>query len=429
MIIVMLMLSAIRDALILQKEELNNKSSQLYIKRIIKISGIKSDMIKVITGPRRAGKSFFVMHELTNNGKFAYANFDDEVFANASDYNEIVTEMNSLYDKPGLFLLDEIQNLPNWELFINRLQRQGYNIVITGSNSNLLSGELSTHLTGRHIATGILPLSFREFITHDKRELTTAELKNKFSEYAKYGGYPEPLVKSLDYREYLSTLFDSILYRDIVKRYRIRKSDVIDELAIYLISSSAKEFSYNNLVKMTGVDSQHTAKKYIGYLSEAFIFFEVKRYSAKVKEQITTNKKIYCIDNGFVYAKGFKTSGERGRSYENLVAIELKRRASEDAFEFYYWKNVQQEEIDFVIVKHGKIAALMQVSADVSGDRTKEREVRALLKGSKELKCTNLIVLTEDYESEEEVSWFGITGRVQFVPLWKWLTGTDGEQA
>ena len=97
MIIVMLMLSAIRDALILQKEELNNKSSQLYIKRIIKISGIKSDMIKVITGPRRAGKSFFVMHELTNNGKFAYANFDDEVLASASDYNEIVTEMDRIH--------------------------------------------------------------------------------------------------------------------------------------------------------------------------------------------------------------------------------------------------------------------------------------------------------------------------------------------
>ena len=158
---------------------------------------------------------------------------------------------------------------------------------------------------------------------------------------------------------------------------------------------------------------------------EAFIFFEVKRYSAKVKEQITTNKKIYCIDNGFVYAKGFKTTEERGRLYENLAAIELKRRASEDSFEFYYWKNVQQEEIDFVIVKHGKIAALMQVSVDVSENMTKEREVRALLKGSKELKCTNLIVLTEDYESEEEVSWFGITEHVQFVPLWKWLTGTD----
>ena len=91
--------------------------------------------------------------------------------------------------------------------------------------------DTSTHLTGRHIATGILPLSLREFITYDKRELTTAELKNKFSEYAKYGCYPEPLVKSLDYREYLSTLFDSILYKDIVKRYRIRKFNVIDELA------------------------------------------------------------------------------------------------------------------------------------------------------------------------------------------------------
>ncbi len=414
-------MSIVRDALILQRTELENRLKQPYIKRTVKIKGIKSDMIKVIMGPRRAGKSFFAAHELTNNGSFAYANFDDEALASARDYNEIVVELDSLYSKPNYLLLDEIQNLANWELFVNRLQRQGYNLVITGSNSNLLSGELSTHLTGRHIATGILPLSFREFVSYDKLELTTAELKAKFATYARYGGYPEPLIKNLDYREYLSSLFDSIVYKDIVKRYKIRKSSAVEELAVYLISNSAREFSYSNLAKMTMTDSQHTIKKYIGYLKEAFIFFEVSRYSPKVKEQIMANKKIYCVDNGFIYAKAFKATEEIGRLYENIVAVELKRRAAENNYEFYYWKNLQQEEVDFVIVRKRKVTELIQVSANMSESSTKDREVRALLKSSRDLNCNNLIVLTEDYESEEYLDWFGIRRLVRFVPLLKWL--------
>lgn len=414
-------MSAVRDALILQRTELENRLKQPYIKRAVNINDAKSDMIKVIMGPRRAGKSFFAIHKLANDSSFAYANFDDEVLASVRDYNEIVVELNSLYGKTDYLLLDEIQNLADWELFVNRLQRQGYNLVITGSNSNLLSGELSTHLTGRHIATEVLPLSFREFVSYDKRELITAELKVKFATYARYGGYPEPLVKNLDYREYLSTLFDSIVYKDIVKRYRIRKSSAVEELAIYLISNSAREFSYNNLAKMTRIDSQHTIKKYIGYLTEAFLFFEVSRYSPKVKEQITANKKIYCIDNGFIYAKAFKATEEVGRLYENIVAVELRRRAAEDNYEFYYWKNPQQEEVDFIIVKGRKITELIQVSANMSEGSTRDREIRALLKGSRDLNCNNLTVVTDDYESEESLDWFGIRKRVRFVPILKWL--------
>ncbi len=415
-------MSAIRDALLLQKNELDKKFKQKYIERDAKISGISTDMIKVIIGPRRAGKSFFAVHELIGSVNFGSANFDDEVLSEAEDYNEIVDEINSLYDKPEILLFDEIQNLEKWELFVNRLQRQGYNLIITGSNSNLLSKELATHLTGRHLATSIFPLSFKEFIAYDGRELTSSEKRAKLSDYAVCGGYPEPLVKGLDYDEYLSTLFDSIIYKDIVKRYKIRKPKMIEELAKYLISNSAKEFSYSNLAKMTNSDSDITIKKYLSYLKEAFIFFEVDRYSAKVKEQITSNKKIYCIDNGFIGARAFKVGEDRGRLYENLVAIELMRRRTNGALEFYYWKNQQHEEVDFIIRERGRITQALQVCSDVSRINTKNRETRALLKCSKELKCNNLTVLTLDYEAEERIEWFSIKRSVKFVPMWKWLT-------
>ncbi len=414
-------MSAIREALILQKRELERRLGQKYIIRDAKIHGIASDIIKVIIGPRRAGKSFFAMNQIGNAGSFGYANFDDETLADAKDYNEIITELDSIYNKPKYVLFDEVQNLKKWELFVNRLQRQGYNLVITGSNSNLLSKELSTHLTGRHTITDIMPLSFKEFISSEGKELTTQEIMARFFEYSEHGGYPEPLVKGLDYREYLSTLFESIIYKDIVKRYRIRKPKTVEELASYLISNTAREFSYNNLAEMTSSESPHTAKAYVNYLKEAFIFFEVSMYSRKMKEQIKRNKKIYCIDNGFVLAKAFKTSQEKGRLYENLVAIELKRRAATSHFNFYYWKNQQQEEVDFVIAGDREISELIQVCSSLEEQKTRSREIRALLKASAESGCNNLTILTEDYESEEEADWFGIRRDVKFVPIWKWL--------
>ena len=411
----------IRDALLLQKEELINKFKQRYINRNVKIKNIKKDIIKIIIGPRRAGKSSFVIHELSSSENFGYVNFDDEVLSKTNDYNDIINQINLIYNKPKYILFDEVQNIPKWELLVNRLQRQGYNLIITGSNSNLLSSELSTHLTGRFVQTDITTFSFKEFLSYETQELTDSEVKAKFSDYLKKGGYPEPLVKELDYSEYLSTLFDSIIYKDIVKRYKVRNFKEIDELAIYLISNSSKEFSYNNLAKMTGNKSDITIKKYISYLKEAYIFFEISKYSWKVKEQIKSNKKIYCTDNGFITAKGFRTSEDTGRLYENITAIELKRRSRESGFEIYYWKNQQQEEVDFILKSGTKIKQIIQVCSSIKMESTKNRETRALIKCSKELKCSNLLVLTGNYESIESLEWFGIKRRIKFIPLWKWL--------
>ncbi len=410
----------IKDILILQKRELGIKLKEPYVERKADSKKLKNQLIKVIVGPRRAGKSFFALHFLNKQGGFGYINFDDERLIDTKDYDAIIIAMNSVYNNPKYVLFDEIQNLPKWELFVNRMQRQGLNLIITGSNSKLLSKELSTHLTGRHFLMHIFPFSFKEYLEYNGKELISHETKEKLSDFILHGGYPEPLIKDMDYKDYLSTLFNLIVYKDIVKRYKIRFVQGIEDLAFFLLSNVAQEYSYNNLSKMTKIKSVHTIEKYLNHLEEAFIFFSLKKFSYKVKEQITFNKKIYCIDNGFIYAKAFKTSPDYGKLYENAVACELRKKEVDNDTKVYYWKNQEQEEVDFVIKDKTKIIQLIQVCFNIKNIQTKKREIRALLKAGRELKCKNLLVITEDYEGEEHSEWFGIKGKIKFIPLWKW---------
>lgn len=411
----------IRDILILQKREIALRLSEQYIERKTTIQ-LNNNLIKVIIGPRRAGKSFYAIHLLSGLKNFGYINFDDEKLVDAQNYDELITAVNSVYENPTYILLDEIQNLPKWELFINRLQRQGYNIIITGSNSHLLSRELSTHLTGRHSLVTIFPFSFKEYLELDQKKLTNAEIHGKLSNYLTSGGFPEPLVKNVDFKEYLSTLFNSIVYKDIVKRYKIRHAKEIEDLAYYLISNVANEFSFHSLTTMSKIKSSHTIRKYIEYLEESFILFSIPRFSYKVKEQVSSNKKIYCIDNGFILAKAFSLSPDTGKLYENLVACALKKEEINSNIELYYWKNQQHEEVDFVIKKGSQVEQLIQVCYTLKHYETKNREIRALMKAGKELRCKNLLVITDDKEGEEKIEWFGDTALVRFMPLWKWLT-------
>mgnify|MGYP001570933383 CR=1 FL=1 len=411
----------IRDIIELQRREIGSVLKERYIERIEPNINLSNSLIKVIIGPRRAGKSFFGIYALSKNNKFGYINFDDEELTRVKDYNELISAVNSVYENPKILFFDEIQNLPRWELFVNRLQRQGYTLVVTGSNSHLLSKELATHLTGRHSQIIVFPFSFKEYLNFEKKNLTTSEIKEKLNDYLIFGGYPEPLLKKINYKEYLTTLLNSILFKDIVKRYKIRFAQAISDLSEQLLSNIANEYSYNSLSKISKIKSTHTVEKYLNYLEESFIFFSIKRFSYKMKEQISSIKKIYCIDNGFIHAKAFNSSQNIGKLYENIVAIELKKQELNGKINFYYWKNQQQEEVDFVVKEGIKIKQLIQVCYNIENMETKNREVRALLKASKELKCKNLLVINSDKEGEEKIEWFGIKARIKFIPLWKWL--------
>lgn len=413
----------IRDIILSQKSEIERRLNEKYINREVNLKGIDSDLINVVIGPRRAGKSFFCMHVVASMGGYGYVNFDDERLTAVSNFDEIIQTLMSVYSNPRILLFDEIQNIANWELIVNRLQREGYKLIITGSNSNLLSSELATHLTGRHLATHLLPFSLREIISLSEKSLTDSETRQKCLDYVSAGGYPEPWVKEVTYRDYLQILFDSVLFKDIVKRYKIRFSAALEDLAMYLISNLASELSYSSLAKTTQVKSVHTVGKYLGFMEEAFLFFKVSRFSYKVKEQIHSNKKIYCFDNGFYQAKAFKFSPDMGKLFENAVAIELKRQEFAHELKIFYWRNNEQEEVDFVVQKGLKVDMLIQVCYTAGESKTNDREIRSLLKAGKEFNCNKLLVITNNLEMKKTVSWFGLSADIEYIPLWKWILG------
>lgn len=415
----------IKDIILSQRQELESKLKEDYVERKTAPVDINSPLIKVIIGPRRSGKSFFAIHFLHENiQNFGYINFDDERIAEVKDYDDIINAIDIVYNNPKHILFDEIQNLPKWELFVNRLQRKGLNLIITGSNSNLLSKELATHLTGRHSVIDIFPFSFAEYIQSEGRELTTSETVARLSQYILTGGYPEPLLKKLDHKEYLSMLINSIVYKDIVKRYKIRSFQGIEDLTAYLISNVANEISFNRLSGVSRVKSPHTVEKYTAYLEEAYLFFSLRRFSYKIKEQLASNRKIYVIDNGLIYAKAFQVSANLGTLCENAAACFLLKQAFRTDSGIYYYKNAQQEEVDFVIRRGNSVEQLIQVCYDISSPNTYKREIRALLKAGNELKCNNLIIINSDTEKTEIAEWFGTKGQIKYLPLWKWLLQT-----
>ena len=413
----------LRDIVLVQKRELEDRLRETYVERRVSVSwDLGDDLIKVITGPRRAGKSFYAVHLIKQVGSYGYVNFDDERLTAIGDYDEIVSAVNAIYGNPRCLLFDEIQNLPRWELFVNRLQRQGFRLLVTGSNANLLSSELATHLTGRHTVHVLFPFSFGEFLTatgDGAAERTAVEKMAAMDAYAEQGGYPEPLLKKIDRRDYLRTLLQSTLYKDIVKRFRIRSVQGIEDLALYLMSNIAREYSFNALSGVTKCRSVHTVDKYIRYLQEAYLVFSLPRFSFKVKDQAGQNKKIYCTDNGMAVAAGSRFSADRGGLYENLVAVALKKEEIAGRISLFYWRSPQNEEVDFVVKEGLQVTRLIQVCADISDPKTLKREMRALIKASQELQCDDLLLLNDRVDRTETFAWQGAERPIRLMPLWQ----------
>ena len=412
----------LRDIVLVQKRELENRFEEMYVERKISLPlELGNDLIHLITGPRRAGKSFYAVRLIQQTAAYGYVNFDDERLTVIKDYDEIIGAVNAVYDNPRYLLFDEIQNLPRWEFFVNRLQRQGLRLLITGSNANLLSSELATHLTGRHTSIVLFPFSFAEYLKTSGGEKTEIEKMAALDIYVEQGGYPEPLLKKIDRHNYLRTLLQSTIYKDIVKRYRIRSVQGIEDLAMYLMSNIAREYSYNALAGVTRCRSVHTIDKYIRYLQEAYLVFSIPRFSFKVKNQVGQNKKIYCTDNGLAISTGFRFSSDRGALYENLVAVALKKEEIAGRISLFYWKSPQNEEVDFVVKEGLRITRLIQVCSDISNPKTLKREIRALIKASQELHCDELLLLNGRVNRTETFKWQDAERPIRLMPLYQWL--------
>ncbi|MCK4613749.1 MAG: ATP-binding protein [Thermoplasmata archaeon] len=384
-----------------------------------------SPSVKVTMGVRRSGKTVFT-HLLLGQRNYGFVNFDDErlAFLDREGLNDLLEGLYEVYGELDYLLLDEIQNVTGWELFVNRLPRRGIRVFVTGSNANLLSRELSTHLTGRFVQMELLPFSFREFLLwrgFEEDETTTkgrAMLKRQLTEYTKIGGFPE-VVRAPELRNtYLSNLYSSIIAKDIIARHRIRYVRTFREMAANIISNFSNYITYNKLKNVHGLKSVHTAKNYVDLLTEAYLVFTIDKYSPKPREIVNSPKKVYAIDTGLIDTIALSSTENRGRIIENLAFLELLRwRSLNPSVEIYYWKDYQGHEIDFVIKKGPEVTGLIQVTYVSGMDELEKRELRSLLKGSELLGCKNLILITWDLEGRQTMDGRGI----RFVPLWKWL--------
>lgn len=421
----------LKSTVLKQKQEKERLLSLPYIERT-KENEVKkwldSDLIKVVLGPRRAGKSVFSLMILRDR-PFAYFNFDDESLPGEAklDLDELMSELRQAYGETKNILFDEIQNLPKWELFVNRLQREGYNLVLTGSNAKLLSKELATALTGRHIPIQILPFDFSEILRAKQYKISDEKLAlpeefGKFmqmlNEYMLNGGYPEVVTKNLDPRGYLDVLFDSLLFKDVVKRHKIRFSGQIDGLGSYLINNVAGQYTSRKLANILGFKSDITLDRYLNYLNEAYLLFSLNRYSAKPGVRLKSPKKVYVVDNGFMTAKAVQHSPDTGKYMENLVFTELVKRGNESNREIFYYRTRNDREIDFVLRKGSETIELIQVCYEANNHEVEQREIKALVEASEELKVSNLTVLTWTEERVVEKD----KRTIKFKPLWKWLT-------
>lgn len=377
----------------------------------------------VIMGPRRAGKSFLALLSVRER-PYGYVNFDDERLDPAKEsLNEILRSIYEIYGEVNFLVFDEIQNAPGWEVFVSRLRRTK-RIIVTGSNSRLLSRDLSTRLTGRHLDFTLFPFSFREHLRLKGRSwplpevITTAreaEIRRDLDDYIRDGGFPE--VHKFG-RSILKTLYEDVLHKDIVLRYKIRKTAPFRDLARLLSSQYGREFTHARIRSAVGIRDVHTVSKFLDYLVSGFLFIVLERFSFKLKQQFLSPRKIYSIDSGMLAATAFMISEDRGRILENLVAVELVRRKHyRGEGEVFYWKNPAGAEVDFAVKSGPRVVRLIQVCHSFEGLGTKDRELRALVEASEELRCDDRLVVTDNLEGEEKY----LGKKIRFLPLWKWL--------
>lgn len=362
---------------------------------------LNSHLIKLITGPRRVGKSTQALLMLRDKN-FAYLNFDNYSLLDAWDADLVMRMLDDVYPGYEYILLDEVQNLDSWDLWVSELYRKGKNLVITGSNARMLSSEMATVLTGKYLQVEMLPFSLEEFFDWNKFDLHSVKPEQKtdsqilMDDYLRNGGYPEVVASRQLTRSYLDTLFDSIIWKDVAKRHNVRNVTDLNNLAMYLVSNFCNPVSANELTTELGFSSVNTTKKYMDYLHEPYIFYYLSRYNNKLKLMKKAPRKVYVVDNGFVASKAFSLSDNLGRLLENQVFIELIRRGYDVEKTMFYYRSRNDKEVDFVLRKGTSIERLVQVCYDMSSPKTEKREVDSIIECAGELKCNNLVIVTNN---------------------------------
>ena len=407
-----------------QKDEIDNWSNEQLCSRYEEsLVDLNSPQAQVVIGVRRSGKSTLCLRTLVGAGvKFAYVDFDDERLAgiNTKQLNDVLEVLYKIYDDFSYIFLDEIQNIDGWPLFVNRLLRTKMHVVLTGSNAKLLSSDLATHLTGRSSEIYLYPFSFAEYCKMkgvDSKLRTTkgiAEQRKLFDEYIQKGGFPE-LISIKNSKKYITNLVDNILKRDIEQRYSIAYSSQFENMAHHLLNVSPYVVSTSDIAKDFNFKSPHTVRNYLAYLKQAYMLIGIKKYSPKSKMRIT-QEKVYAVDVALMNQRENAFAGENlGWRLENIVMNHLIRKCQFEGWDVYYLKD-RSGECDFVICNGSKVLQCIQVSYDITSEKTRKRELNGLLLAARQTKCENLLLLT-DHETEEVKQDYH-TIRIQ--PVYEW---------
>ncbi len=408
----------------LLKEERRDVSK--IIERDLKIKLIEGKVVSII-GPRRAGKTYFLYKLREKFKNSLHLNFEDSSLKNLQ-VNEIY-DVLALYQeifgrKPRTLFFDEIQNLKDWQTLIRSLlDREEFNIFITGSSSKLLSREIATQLRGRSISYVLLPFSFGEFLKIEKIKPTKyllmeeeAKIKRALRNFMGYGSFPEVILKR-DKERILREYYNTILYTDFIERFGLKNMELAKSLFEFFFQNFSKEFSVRKFLNFLRA-GKNTIYEYVEKLPETFAVFFVEKFSKSIYLRKSWPKKAYVCDLGLSKILGF--SEDTGKKMENTVFLELFRLVNINPLTtVYFYKSKEGYEVDFVIKEGARIKHLIQVTYASARDEIDRREIKALLKAGRELKCKNLLVITWDYEDEEKIN----NKKIKFVPLWKWLLG------
>jgi len=401
----MLSKETIKKVITSQRDFLDS-SEQGTLREKRKEINIEDSFALIVTGVRRCGKSTLMNQLLKKQKKGYYLNLEDPRLGgfDFSDFNKVEYIMKELYGEGGVYFFDEIQNVPEWERFIRYLVDKKEKVVLTGSNASILSKELGTKLTGRHLSIELFPFSFWEFLSLKKQEPSV----NSFEEYLTKGGFPEYIKK--ENPEVLHELLSDIVMKDIAARFGIKNTVVLNKIVIYLISNVGKEFSYNSIKKMFEIKSVKSVIDYISFFENAYLVFTLPRFSYSYKQQQVNPKKVYSIDNGFSSNNSASFSKDYGKMLENLVFLSLRKKYKN----LFYFQ--EKNECDFVIKEKDKIIKAFQVCFDFN-DENKDREINGLLEALEKFNLKDGIILT--YKQDDE---FRIKDKIiKVLPVWKWL--------
>ncbi len=415
---------SLETILVDQKSEIGRwRDEQLCSRYEERLVDLESPQAQVIIGVRRSGKSTLCKQVLSDAGvQFAYADFDDERLEGlgTKQLNDILEVLYKIYGDFQYLFLDEIQNIEEWPLFVNRLLRTGMHIILTGSNAKLLSSDLATHLTGRSSEISLYPFSFTEYCNVkgiDCKSLSTkciAFRRNTFDEYLKQGGFPE-ILKVRDSRRYISNLVDNILKRDIEQRYKIAFPAQFEKMAHHLLNVSPYVISTSDITEQFDFKSRHTVRNYVKYLKDAYLLVGVQKYSAKSRER-AVGEKVYAVDVALMNRRENAFSGENlGWRLETAVLNHLIRKCKNEGWDIYYLRE-RAGECDFIVCDGNRVLQCIQVCYDISSEKARRREINGLLLANRVTRCENLLLLTDCEYKELDADGH----HIKIQPVYEW---------